>query len=460
MLVLLLLVAPVSLLAVYAAWTMATRDQEYGRLVAAGDAALANDQIFVAIESFSGAIALKPDSMLAYLRRGETYRQHGDLDAAARDLRKAAALDPTATRPLERLGDVLYAQERYEPAARRYQAYVRIDDRSPRVSYKLGLARFRSGDHAEAVQALRQAVHLDDRSAEAYYVLGLSLQAARRTNEAVWALQRATSLAPAFAPPREALASLFRTLNRPRERIEQLETLVDMEPARVDRRIALALAQADLGRIEQAITTLSRTAHEQPGAPAVYSTLGSLWLQVAESRGDRIALSKALDATGTLVAMGTPSGDDLFLRGRVLLAAGQTDAALRTLRLATTHLPVTSAAFERLATAATRLGRYAEAREALLRYASLVTDDRKLADAMTRAADCSFRLRERGEAVRWGSRAAEHAPRDTAILLRLARYQLAAGQRADAAATAARLSNLAGETITLDQIASRARPAH
>jgi tetratricopeptide (TPR) repeat protein len=455
-----LLAASVSLLAVYAAWTTVTRDREYGRLIAAGDAALAGDQIFLAIESFSGAIALKPDSMLAYLRRGETYRQHGDLEAAVRDLRRAADLDPTATRPLERLGDVLYAQERYEPAARRYQAYVRIDDRSPRVSYKLGLARFRSGDHAGAVQALRQAVHLNDRFAEAYYILGLSLQADRRTNEAVWALQRATGLAPAFAPPREALASLFRALNRPRERVEQLETLVDMEPARTDRRIALALAQAEVGRADLAVVTLSRTAEEQPDASAVYSALGGVWLQVAESRGDPVALGKALEATRKLVANGSASGDDFYLRGRVLLAAGQTDAALRTFRLATTRLPVTSAAFERLATAAARLGRYGEAREALLRYATLVTDDRKLADAMTRAADCSFRLRERAEAVRWEARAAEHAPRDTAILLRLARYQLAAGRRADAVDTLSRLSSLAGETVTLDQIAPRSPARH
>jgi tetratricopeptide (TPR) repeat protein len=430
-----LLAASVGLLALYAAWTMATRDREYGQLITAGDAALAGGHIFRAIESFSGAIALKPDSMLAYLRRGETYRQHGDLEAAVRDLRRAAELDRTATRPLERLGDVLYAQGLYEPAARRYEAYVRIDDRSPRVSYKLGLARFRSGDNVGAVQALRQAVHLDDRLAEAYYVLGLSLQGDRRTNEAVWALQRATSLAPAFAPSREALAALFHSLNRSRERIEQLETLVDMQPARVDRRIALALAQADAGRADLAVVTLSRTAQEQPAAPAVYSALGSVWLQLAEARGDRIALGKALEATRTLVATGNASGDDLFLRGRVLLAAGQTEAALRNLRLATTRLPVAPAAFERLAAAAARLGRHAEARDALLRYSTLVTDERKLADAMTRAAACSFRLHEHVEAVRWEARAAEHAPRDTAILLRLARYQVAAGQRAAAGDT-------------------------
>ena len=91
------------------AFTEVARDREYRRLVAEGDEALAADRIFLAIEAFSGAIALKGDSMLAYFKRGETYRQRGDLPSALRDLRAAARFDPMATRPLEQLGDVNHA---------------------------------------------------------------------------------------------------------------------------------------------------------------------------------------------------------------------------------------------------------------------------------------------------------------------------------------------------------------
>ena len=85
------------------AYQAAAREQQYRVLLSRGDLALRDGQIFGAIEAFSGAIALRPESMLAHLRRGETYRQRGDLDAAARDFRKAVALDPSATRPLEAL---------------------------------------------------------------------------------------------------------------------------------------------------------------------------------------------------------------------------------------------------------------------------------------------------------------------------------------------------------------------
>src|SRR3990170_7458078 len=80
------------------AYQAAARDHDYRALLARGDAALRDDQTFVAIEAYSGAVALRPDSMLAHLRRGEAYQRNGSLEAAARDFRTARALDPTATR--------------------------------------------------------------------------------------------------------------------------------------------------------------------------------------------------------------------------------------------------------------------------------------------------------------------------------------------------------------------------
>ena len=92
------------------AWTYqaAARDRDYRVLLGRGDAALRDEQTFAAIEAYSGAIALRPDSMLAHLRRGETYQRRGDLEAAARDFQTAAILDAMATRPLEELADVRY----------------------------------------------------------------------------------------------------------------------------------------------------------------------------------------------------------------------------------------------------------------------------------------------------------------------------------------------------------------
>ena len=96
------------------AWNAVRQEREFRRLIAAGDAALTRNQTYEAIEAFSGALALKRDSMLAHLKRGDSYRRRGELTAALRDLREATTLDPTATRALELLGDVNAAMSRYD----------------------------------------------------------------------------------------------------------------------------------------------------------------------------------------------------------------------------------------------------------------------------------------------------------------------------------------------------------
>ena len=122
-----------------------TRDRDYRTQLARGDTALRQDQSTTAIEAYSGAVALRPDSMLARLRRGEAYQRQGDFNAAVRDFRDAAAFDAAATRPREELGDVLYQLQRYQRAAEAYESVLSIDDRLARVDYKLASpARYRA----------------------------------------------------------------------------------------------------------------------------------------------------------------------------------------------------------------------------------------------------------------------------------------------------------------------------
>src|SRR4051812_43192810 len=77
-------------------YTLNERERAYRQHIADGDAALARDNTSAAIEAFSGAIALKPGSMLGYLKRGQIYRRRGELGAAIRDLRRASDIDPSA----------------------------------------------------------------------------------------------------------------------------------------------------------------------------------------------------------------------------------------------------------------------------------------------------------------------------------------------------------------------------
>ena len=353
-------------------WMNARQEGEYRRVIAAGDAAAAREQTFEAIEFFSGALTLKPDSTIARLKRGDAYRRRGELGAAVRDLGEAAVLDPTAPRPLELLGDARSAMGQPEEAAREYERFLTLDDREPRVIYKLGLAYYRSGDIPRAVEALRRVVSLDDRFAEAHYLLGLSLRSQEDHGPPERALLRALEIDPTFSAAREELVSLYTASNRPQKALEQLETLAALEPARPERIVRLGLAQARLGRRDAAVLTLRRAAERHPDAAVVYAALGRVWLEIAESQDDQIALRKALEALAPVAARADATSDTLAWYGRVLYLSGEVAAAERALRRAVELFPVEPAAFSHLASAARRLGHAQLAREAAARHAMLV----------------------------------------------------------------------------------------
>jgi tetratricopeptide (TPR) repeat protein len=441
--------------AVALGWNTASRDRQYRRLIEAGNGALATGQTYVAIESFSGAIALKPGSMLGYLKRGETYRQHGDLSAALRDLRKASILDRTATRPLEQLGDVYFAQGLFGRAADRYQAYLRLDDRSPRLLYKLALALYTEGSAAAAIPPLRQAVHLNDRFAEGYYMLGVCLRAEQQRPEALWALQRAVRLAPGLPPARETLAELFEDLNRQSDRIEQLEALAALEPDRTDRYVALATARAETGRTNMAVLVLGRAAERQPDDMRVYTALATVWLRIAETQGDTAALDRALEATRTVMAHGQPTAADLLLHGRALLLSGDGAAALPVLREAAAQVPADPRAYEALATAAEAARLVPEAKDALERLAAVARDERTQAATCTRIATLALHLNDPADALRWIERAIRATPRDATLLPHLAEAQLAGGAADQARETVHRAIAAGVDTPTLQQVTAR-----
>ena len=166
------------------------------------------DQTFGAIEAFSGALALKRDSMLAHLKRGDTYRRRGELTAALRDLREAASARPDGPEPVELLGDVNAAMGRYQRAAEHYRAFIALDDRSPRVLYKLALAYYRNGQAQERSSRCAARSPSNDRFAEAHYLLGMCLRDREQNDEALRALTRAVEINPAFAAAREELVDL------------------------------------------------------------------------------------------------------------------------------------------------------------------------------------------------------------------------------------------------------------
>jgi tetratricopeptide (TPR) repeat protein len=400
----------------------AARQQQYQVLMARGDVAARNAQTFGAIEAYSGAIGLRPDSMLAHLRRGEIYQQRGELEAAAADFRRAATLDTAATRPLEALGDVQLELAWFARAAEAYRSNLELDDRSARVTYKLALARYRTGDLPGAMTELTKAIALDDQMADAYYLLGMCLRERNQASAALEAFERAVTLSPALIAAREEIADLHVAAGRHADAIDQLQVIAGLDRARIERQVALGLAQARAGQGEVAVLTLANALDRAPDQTSIYTALGRVWLDMAAARSD--ALGKALEALQRAAAAPAASSEALTLYGRALIRANDLDAAEKILRQAIQRYPVEPAAYLYYAGVSERLNHLDQARTALIQYGALVEEERDYAARATTIGSLSLRLDDAATAVAWLERAAAVRPDDSRVQGMLAEARL------------------------------------
>ena len=138
----------------------------------------------------------------------------------------------------------------------------------------------------------------------------MCLRARSSDNAALMALTRAVEINPAFVEAREELADVLKAGQR-QKAIEQLEALSALEPGRAERLISVGLAYARWGRTESAILALGRAAERFPDQTDAYVALGRVWLDIAEGRNDRIALSKAIEALQPRAMRADASSDAL-----------------------------------------------------------------------------------------------------------------------------------------------------
>jgi tetratricopeptide (TPR) repeat protein len=415
------------------------RDRRYQALLADGDQALAAGNPFSAVEAYSGAIALRPDSMAAHLRRGQAYRDEKREDEAIRDWLDAARLAPRSTQPLELLGDMLSGQGRDAEAATYYERAAALDASDPTKLYKLGLARYRAGNPATAVEPLQKAVATSDTFAEAHYLLGLVLRDVQRTTDAVISLERAVRISPSFIAAHEELADLYRTIGRPVEELAQLQALSSLD-ASLPREIAIALAESRRGEFDGAISTLTAAAERDPADSRLLLALGRVHLERAERTMDRQAVTSALDALERALAGTARRSEGLALFGRALYLSGDDPGAERLLREAVSTSPLIVEAFGYLADACERQRDYEGAREALEKLDALQGDTAPRAVRGARArriGALSLQANEPATAVEFLQRAIDAGERDASTLGSLAEAQFKSGNADAARATLA-----------------------
>lgn len=418
----------------------------YRRLLAQGEQALAASNSYGAIEAFSGALALKPRSMVAYYRRGEAYRAQNQPAEAVANLREAIRLAPNAPQPLVALGDLFAASGDAAQAAAWYgQAADRLKDEDPSLLYRLALARYRSGTPATAIGPLQTAIARQDPFAEAHYLLGLVYRDVRNFDGATAALEQAVRIDPGFTAAREELADIYRTQGRYVDEMQQLQTL-SARDTQVTRRVAIALAESRRGQYDAAIGTLSEALAAAPADSRVQIALGRIYLARAEHTSDRESVTRAIAELERALGGTARRSEGLALYGRALSLSGDLAGAERILREAVATSPVDLEAFQSLADVAERLSHDVVARDALVNL-DVLQGDTAPADVRgaraRRIGELSLRIGDIRTSASYLAQAVDAGQRDPGLLGQLARARWLSGDADGARAALAQALNVA-----------------
>jgi tetratricopeptide (TPR) repeat protein len=420
------------------------KDRQYRGLLSTGEQRLAAHDTSAAIEAFSGALALRPDSMVSHFRRGAAYRAQGQREDAIRDLREAIRLAPDATAPFVSLGDLYDAEGDWVRAAEAYgEAATRLKDQDPSLLYKLALAHYRAGSPALAIGPLQRAVTRDDSMGEAHYLLGVAYRDTQRADDAIAALERAVRVTPSLIAAREELADLYRARQRPVDEMAQLQALAALasDDTRAARQVAVGLALVRGGQFDAAVAAITDAAARAPSNIRVQLALARAYLGRAERSPDRVSLGHAMDALARVLAGASDRSEALALMGHARFLSGDFATAERTLAEAVTTSPLYTEAFAFLADAAERLGHDLEARDALANLDALQGDTATAPQRAARAGRLgaiSLRVNEPKTAAMYLTRAVESGLGDAATFGLLARARWQAGDRSGASAALAR----------------------
>jgi len=432
----------------------AARDAQYRTLLGEGEQALAQKKSHAAVEAFSGALALRPDSMVAYYRRGEAYHQERQNEWAMRDWREAIRLAPQAPQPLVAMGDVHAERNEMALAAEWYDRAARLQPSDSRLLYNLALARYRSGSPAEAQAPLERAIDQDPAVAESHFLLGLVYRDVRELERATSALERAIRLAPGLTPAREELADLYRERGQHMDEMLQLQALADGDP-RPARQVAIGLAEARRGQFDGALGTLAAATSGSPADPQVQLALGRVLILRGERQRDLASLTRAVTVLERALGGSARRSEGLALLGRALYLSGDAAGAERALREAVSTSPVALDAFAYLADAAALLRHPLIARDALVQLDALQGDTADHTTRLMRAHRIAVLSLDGGDgptALRYLSQVLTARPPDAGTLGLVARARWQSGDPEGAKAALRKAIELDRDNVQLQQL--------
>lgn len=235
---------------------------------------LTQDRPAEALRYMQAAVALRPNSSMAYGHLGMVMGMTKRLDEGETALRHAIALDDRMVAPRVNLGICLYHAGRYPEAGDVLRTALALAPNSVSVRLALAGVLVDENDAAAALPLLQEAERLEPTNATVQCGIGHALQTTGRDAEAEQRFLRALAIDPDLVRAHERLANTLRHLRRQEEGIPHYRRAIELAPRDASLHAALAQSLTDLGQMEEAIAEEHAAIRLEPQNAKRHADLG------------------------------------------------------------------------------------------------------------------------------------------------------------------------------------------
>ncbi len=254
-----------------------------------------------ALNSFTKAIDLKPQSSLAWSGRGDALYNQGRYPEALEAYYEATELDSTDFENWKKQGNALYSLEQFTKAIAAYDYALELDQEDGELYNRKGRALYELQRYQAALKMQETALETDRFNAQFLSDRAKTLVALGSYYEALTVFNRVQAVEPFNLKLWQDKSLVLKALNRPKEAervnqeiIQHYQEIIDKQPHNEKIWLAQANFFAEVEMYQQAIDSYDRATRRKPNLYEAWLAKGKVLGKLGQEQKALTALDKAL----------------------------------------------------------------------------------------------------------------------------------------------------------------------
>lgn len=219
------------------------------------------------------ALALEENSSFAHNNLGLVLAEHGGLETAISEFRRALEIDPAFVEAHTNLGNFLAQRGLRQEAIDHLHRALEIDPKFANAHNTLGNILADSGELEDAIRHFRKALQTNPESAMTHYNLGRALAKRGDSEEAMAHYHRALEINPGDADVYNNLGLLLLSQGSLDQATEQFRKALGVNSNYAKAYFNLGKVYAQQDRLDDAVLNFQQALRIQPGVPEIHENL-------------------------------------------------------------------------------------------------------------------------------------------------------------------------------------------